>query len=207
MDYFWGCQHFGHRFLREACNRPFSSVNQQDKTLLRNFAETVKDSDTVFLLGDFAYRNARPVSSYLNELKKHTHAQLVYIKGNHDRWLDDMVPEEKQHYFLMVIDDRQSGRCVIERNGWRIGLSHVPTEPDLFQVPVHASICSHIHNNRGGEDYERFMSINAKGGNLLNCGVDINGFKPVALRQMIANNEQFYGFKYSIPEAMLQAFE
>ena len=56
MDYFWGCQHFGHRFLREACNRPFSSVNQQDKTLLRNFAETVKDSDTVFLLGDFAYR-------------------------------------------------------------------------------------------------------------------------------------------------------
>ena len=196
MDFLTGCQHFGHRFICDACDRPFKSINQMDKTMLRNYAR-VKDTDTLFLLGDFAYRNARPASSYLKQIKKTTCGQMVYVRGNHDQWLDDMSVDEKQHYFLMVIDDR----CVIERDGFRVGLCHIPT--DQFQVPVDLIVCSHIHNNKSGHDFERFMEIP----NILNCGVDISAFAPVTLREMADNNRRFYGRKYDIPEELFRAFE
>ena len=35
MDWFEGCEHFGHRFVCKACDRPFRSVNHMDKTMLR----------------------------------------------------------------------------------------------------------------------------------------------------------------------------
>ena len=194
-DLFVSDFHFGHRFMLAACRRPFLSLSQMDKTMIRNWRSTVKDSDTVYVLGDFACRNYRPVSSYLNEMD--TGARIIYVRGNHDQFLDEMSPEEKQRHFQVIIPDT----CVIERYGFKIGLSHAPREQ--FSVPVDLIVCGHIHNNRAGEDFERFMSIP----NILNCGVDVNHFKPVTLRELCANNERFYGRKYSVSEEMFQAFE
>ena len=183
--------------MYEQCGRPFSSLNNMNQTMIRNYKATVDPHDTVILLGDFCYRSHRPATSYLNEMK--TGARVFFCRGNHDQWLDELTPEEKREHFYMIIEDR----CVLERNGWRIGLSHIPTPKEDFPVPVHVCVCSHIHNNRAGYHYETFMSIP----DALNAGVDINGFTPVTLRQLAANNERFYGRKYDIPEELFRAFE
>lgn len=187
--------HFEHRVAYFGCKRPFSSVNNMNRSMIRAWNSTVTEDDTVILLGDFCYRNRRPAGSYLNELNHG--ARLIMVKGNHDQWLDEMSPEEKHRHFQLVIEDT----CVIERNGFRIGLSHIPT--DTFQVPVDLIVCGHLHTGCAGIDYENFMRIP----NILNCGVDINHFKPVTLRELAANNERFYGRKCPVPEELFQAFE
>ena len=64
-------------------------------------------------------------------------------------------------------------------------------------------ICGHIHNNKQGIEYETFMRIP----NIVNCSVEINDYRPVTLRELVNNNERYYGRKYDIPEELFQAFE
>lgn len=198
MDRFSSDLHLGHRGGYLSCerDRDFRSLNHMNRSIIRAWNETVTDEDTVFLLGDFCYRSSRPASSWLNEMNHG--ARLVFVKGNHDQWLDVMPPEEKHRHFQLVIEDT----CVIERNGFRVGLTHVPT--DTFQVPVDLIVCGHIHNNRQGIDYENFMRIP----NIVNCSVEINDYRPVSLRELVQNNQCFYNRTYdNIPEELFQAFE
>jgi len=197
MDRFSSDHHLGHRGGYLSCkrDRDFRSLNHMNRSIIRKWNDTVTENDTVFLLGDFCYRSSRPAGSWLNEMNHG--ARLIFVRGNHDQWLDEMDSEEKHRHFQLVIEDT----CVIERNGYRIGLSHVPT--DTFQTPVDLIVCGHIHNNRQGIDYENFMRIP----NIVNCSVEINDYRPVSLRELVKNNERYYGRKYDIPEELFQAFE
>ncbi len=38
------------------CGRPFETVEEMNETLIRNFNSCVKKNDTVYILGDIAYR-------------------------------------------------------------------------------------------------------------------------------------------------------
>lgn len=198
MAYFFTADtHFGHRSMLILCGRmqQFRSVSQMDKTMIRNWNQTVASEDTVFICGDFAYRNSRPAASYLKQLN----GTKIFIRGNHDQWLDEMTPDEKRLHFQLILQDN----CVADLNGFRIGLVHKPTDADRFPVPVHLIVCGHIHNNHSGDDHRAFMNAP----NMLNCGVDVNGFRPINLRELIANNERFYGRKYTFPEELVHAFE
>ena len=186
--------HLGHRYL--SCQRSFRSLNHMNRSIIQAWNNTVKEEDTVFLLGDFCYRSSRPAGSWLNEMNHG--ARLIFVRGNHDQWLDEMPPEEKHRHFQLVIEDNT---CVIERNGYRIGLSHVPR--DTFQTPVDLIVCGHIHNNRQGIEYETFMRIPK----IVNCSVELTDYRPVTLRELVAINERFYGRKYDLPEALFRAFE
>lgn len=70
--------YFGDDRIRQYGNRPFSSAAQMDAELIRRWNESVKDSDTVYLLGDFgaAGREAQVLAQL--------HGRKLLIRGNRD---------------------------------------------------------------------------------------------------------------------------
>lgn len=75
-----GCTHFGHAKIIRLANRPFTSVDEMDATLVENWNAVVKPTDTVFHLGDFAFRSSNDPADYAKKL----HGKITFLQGNHD---------------------------------------------------------------------------------------------------------------------------
>jgi len=78
--YFTADLHLGHENIIDLCSRPFEKVAEMDRALAAQWNAVVRPEDTIYVLGDFAYRSRRSVDSYLAELNGTKHL----IIGNHD---------------------------------------------------------------------------------------------------------------------------
>ena len=56
--FFTSDQHYGHAMILEYCNRPFADVQTMNETLVDNHNAVVGKKDTVYHLGDFAFRGS-----------------------------------------------------------------------------------------------------------------------------------------------------
>ena len=54
--FFTSDTHFGHENIIKYCGRPFKDVEKMNERLIKNWNEVVKDTDTIFHLGDFSFR-------------------------------------------------------------------------------------------------------------------------------------------------------
>lgn len=72
--------HFGHNNIIKYDKRPFKTVDEMDEAIITNWNAVVGKDDTVWHLGDFAYRCEKSVEEYFRRLKGHIHI----IWGNHD---------------------------------------------------------------------------------------------------------------------------
>lgn len=81
MIYLTSDTHFYHNNIIRYCNRPFTSVDEMNETIINNWNAKVNRSDTVYFLGDFAF-NSRfdEVNNIFNKLN----GCKIGIKGNHD---------------------------------------------------------------------------------------------------------------------------
>jgi len=70
--------HFGHASIINHCKRPFASVQEMDECLISNWNSIIKSGNTVYVLGDFAYKDHL---KYLHRLN----GQKILIVGNHDK--------------------------------------------------------------------------------------------------------------------------
>ncbi len=77
--FFTSDQHFNHFNILGYCNRPFSSIEEMNHEMIRRYNEVVSPEDTVYHLGDFAFKEnvVAPILSRLNGTKH-------LIAGNHD---------------------------------------------------------------------------------------------------------------------------
>ena len=55
--FFTSDTHFGHNNIIEYCKRPYTSVEEMDAALEKNWNEVVKPDDLVYHLGDLAIDN------------------------------------------------------------------------------------------------------------------------------------------------------
>ena len=79
--FFTSDTHFGHANIIKHCNRPFSSVEDMDETMITNWNSRVRSNDTVYHLGDFTMKNGQEALAYESRLNGFIHL----IWGNHDR--------------------------------------------------------------------------------------------------------------------------
>ena len=79
-------------------SRHFDSIQEMDEKLISNWNETVREEDTVYVVGDVGYNNNRVPCDALAQLKGHKHL----IRGNHDVGFDDA--EKLYDYFETVTD-------------------------------------------------------------------------------------------------------
>ena len=101
------------------------------------------------------------------------------ILGNHDK---DIRRNAHKDAFVWVKDYAD-----ISDNGRRVILSHYPMVEwnGFFRGSIH--LYGHIHNNVNNQAYKIMRNIE----NAYNVGVDILGYMPQKLEQVIEFNNQF----------------
>lgn len=79
MIHFTSDLHFGHKNVIHFCNRPYSSVEEMDDALIKNWNNNVGINDTVYSLGDMFFANISRIEEILSQLN----GNIVYVHGNH----------------------------------------------------------------------------------------------------------------------------
>ena len=176
MIFFTADSHLGHGNIIKHCNRPFSSVEEMDEHLITVWNSHVYSNDSVYILGDFIFRNTISPNNYLSRLNGKKHLLL----GNHDtKWIKKV---DLTKHFATVDRFLEISHC--QR---RITLCHYPLMSWSGMAKGSYMIHGHIHNNREAFYFPTLQKMP----NLLNAGVDINEFRPVELDELVKNNETF----------------
>lgn len=173
MIYYTADNHFGHERIIQICGRPFSSAEEMDEAMIKNWNSRVNDDDTVYILGDMFFWSAN-AESILKRLK----GQKRLIVGNHDEsWMSKL---DVTKYFASV------DKFLETSDGQRkMMMCHYPLVTWNNQMPTFI-VHGHIHNDTKAD----FWPLVAARDNLLNAGVDVNGFTPVTFDEMLENNRR-----------------
>ena len=174
MIFYISDTHFGHENVIKFCNRPFSSVKEMDETLIQRWNNKVHGNDTVYILGDMFYRCAE-AESILRRLKGKKHL----LVGNHDgSWMTKL---NVSAYF-------ESVDLMLETSvaNYGVTMCHYPMLSWKHQMRTYM-IHGHIHNDTRCDFWPLIRSRE----HVLNAGVDINGFEPVTIEELIENNAHF----------------
>ena len=168
--------HLGHANIIKHCQRPFSSVDEMDEHLISVWNSHVRQNDTVFIIGDLIFRSTASPDSYLSRLRGKKHL----ILGNHDK--DWVKKADMAKHFATV--ERFSE---ISDGQHKITLCHYPLMSWNHIKKGSYMIHGHIHNNRDALYFPLIREMP----NLLNAGVEINGYHPVTFDEILENNVNF----------------
>lgn len=174
MNYYISDTHLGHYNIIRLCSRGFKTVEEMDEVIINNWNSVVKDTDTVYIGGDFCFKSGKDPVEYLKRLNGHK----VLCIGNHDKSLLKNPAARKYFDYIGDIINITDGDK-------RIVLCHYPmVEWDgFFRGTVH--LYGHIHNNTQNATYDIVKNIP----NCYNIGADVLGFTPRTLDEIIEMNK------------------
>lgn len=150
--------HFGHTNIIEYCGRPFSSIHEMNFELTRRWNSVVTQSDTVYILGDFAMGNKASIPTYANKLN----GRKILILGNHDRKkLEVFEPTYKSLIYSSEIFMIHNPRLV---------------EPSML-TSQKTILCGHVHTAWKSRTIDELLYINV--------GVDQWNFTPQLISDIV----------------------
>jgi calcineurin-like phosphoesterase family protein len=175
-----GDHHFFHTNVIKFCDRPFSDVNDMNKTMIEHWNEKVQPEDNVIHVGDFFC--GFKVTGYLWVLHQ-LNGKIYLIRGNHDKKSDNFY---KSRFGFVDVED-----FTIINNG-KIFICHYPLVFHPYQKPhererikllkeaYDLSGCQYVFHghshNSPIKDYPK---------NHYNVGVDLHDFYPIDLKEKI----------------------
>lgn len=169
MIYFSSDLHFSHQrnFLYEP--RGFSSIEEHDAAIIKNWNEIVTPVDEVFVLGDLVMNDAEAGIKKLAQLN----GQLNIVFGNHDTTRKIGLYEELPNTTLV------GWSTLIKSGKWSFYLCHFPTMVDNFEEK-HKFYCLHGHTH----DRNKFQFIKNC---CYNVALDAHDNKPISIEQIKAD--------------------
>jgi calcineurin-like phosphoesterase family protein len=120
--------HLNHENIISYCKRPFDSVREMNRVLIKNWNYVVKPDDTVYFVGDMSLGNSDKIIEKLN-------GNIYFVWGNHDQTddVDSMYESLPLSYrgieFLFIHDPVLA---LSEFEGWIIHGHHHNNHPRLF---------------------------------------------------------------------------
>ena len=171
MKFYISDLHFGHKNIMSYDNRPFFDVDEMNEALIANWNNVVSKGDEVYILGDMFWKNegAADILARLNGRK-------YLVLGNHDRLNADM-----NKHFEWVKEYAE-----IKDGDNHIILCHYPIP--FFKNHTrdgYYHFYGHVHNTFHNET----TVYASKMKNAYNVGVDIIGFTPRTLEEIVKKNE------------------
>jgi len=165
VDWFTSDTHFGHYNVIEYAKRPFRGVEEMDDELVARWNEVVRQTDTVYHLGDFTLRGKSAVLEYAARLNGH----IKLVPGGHDRWTAKFSGNEKISVLppLVTLEYPQLNEFPLV-----IVLCHYPLKS--WDRSHYGSLHLHGHHHVSMKEEH----------NSLNVGVDLQGFCPVSLDEI-----------------------
>lgn len=175
MIYYTSDLHFGHQNVIKFDNRPFDDIDEMDRTIIECWNSKVTNADTVYIIGDFAFKNEKPEEWYLEQLK----GKLHLIIGNHDgKLLENPIA-------MARFESVEKMKHVVDGNK-QISLCHFPLAEwnGFYKGRYHIFGHIHIRTNMAYQYMSQFP-------NALNAGCMINDFTPVTFDELVCNNMKF----------------
>ena len=174
--FFTSDTHFWHENILKFCNRPFSSIEEMNDTIINNWNSVVKENDIVFHLGDFCFCG----SDKFKELIETLNGRIYLILGNHD-W--KTIKQWHATKFEGVYQQMS-----IKIDGRKIDLNHFPflcyagtyyrLEDAVWQL------FGHVHSsdkNKNGLDNQRLSMLFPT---QYDVGVDNNNYMPISFEEV-----------------------
>jgi len=129
--------HLGHENIIDYCDRPFTSVQEMNDTLIENWNRTVDTNDIVFFLGDLGhFADETQLRDWLDKLD----GRIVFIGGNHDH-PDEYVDSLNTHQYYILSQGDQEFCCTHRPenaprfwDGWIIHGHHHNNHPDDYPL-------------------------------------------------------------------------
>lgn len=167
MIYFISDTHFYHSNIIKYCHRPFKDVYQMNEELISNWNKVVKQSDTIYHLGDFSFAGNEDIKDVFVKLN----GNKILLRGNHDR---------KSVKFYEEIGFKVLTHGPIILDEYKLILSHVPV-PDKQIPESYLNLHGHIHNKKINDDYPPKFYSESKH---FNVSSDVIDFKPISLAKI-----------------------
>jgi calcineurin-like phosphoesterase family protein len=167
MKYAISDTHFGHKGSLNWPNgnaREFTDINEMNQTIIDNWNSIITDEDTVYMLGDFAYKAS---NATIKHIFKSLKGKIILIKGNHDG--QTLKTNQKEHRFESVHDILE-----FEYNDKQFVLCHYPIQS--WRLKERGSI--HLH----GHTHKTIPNIT---GNIMNMSCEVINYTPVLLDDII----------------------
>lgn len=174
MNYYIADTHFGHKNVMKFDNRPFANLDEMEKVLINNWNTKIKDTDDVYIIGDFCFRSDKEPTFYLEQLNGRKH----FIIGNHDHAI--LKSTNALNHFISI------EKIQYVRDGkYNIVLCHFPIAEwnGIKRGALH--IYGHIHANR--DAVSEYMGST---GAAYNAGCMLNNYAPVTIEELIENNKK-----------------
>ena len=168
--------HLNHKNILGYCDRPFSSIEEMDETLINNWNSVVSSKDQVYFLGDLALGNHSKVTSYLDQLNGRIYLQ----EGNHDRtWFSKGFVDSR----ISILPPLYN----LNINKQLFVLCHYPLSTWLRSYHGSINLHGHCHGNIGriNESEDRVIPADKKRGKRIDVGVDCWNYFPVSLEKIL----------------------
>lgn len=174
--YFTSDPHYDHFNIINHCNRPFTSKNEMNQTLINNWNKVVTNDDITFILGDFCFGSKNAWKKYLDQLN----GKKYLILGNHDRGNDIYHEgfESVDDIVQLSIYDNELEKYVI------LILCHycLTTWPGQGKGALHCF--GHSHTNPNVTTQSDNSIISKRPLPSYDVGVDNNNFTPISYDQL-----------------------
>ena len=175
MIYYIADTHLRDQAIFDKCKRPFKSLNEMENAIMNNWNNKVKDDDIVYVLGDIAKDDDFDAISIFSKLKGHKHL----IVGNHDHLLIERIKDSKMFESVKFID------LIVDKDR-KVCVCHYPMMDWMEFNRKGILVYGHIHNktSKNGSAYKMIKEF-YKDLPAYNCGVDVCGFEPKTLDELI----------------------
>ena len=186
MIYYISDTHFRDQKIFDKCKRPFKSIEEMEEKIISKWNQKVSDEDTIYVLGDIGKDDDPSTIDIFNKLKGHKHL----IVGNHDHNMLEDIKKSNLFESIKFID------LILDGDN-KVCLCHYPLMDWMEFNRDGLLVYGHIHNKTENNGYAyKLMKVYYKNLKAYNAGVDVIGFEPRTLKELInlkeANKDEPY---------------